>query len=140
MRTLVLLLLLMPPAAIAATLDQAIAGLAPGDWIEYEAALVAGGGSPCCIDWHGGKAGRQACSLDARQWNFGIDADRADTHLRVFVRRGPQGADRIRAVGASCPLDPGAARVTATSGIDGVNAPGWIAAQIGSAPSRLFQS
>ena len=130
MRTLVLLLLLMPPAAIAATLDQAIAGLAPGDWIEYEAALVAGGGSPCCIDWHGGKAGPQACSLESRQWNFSSDADRGDTQLRVFARRGSQGTDRIRAVGASCPVDTGAARVTAIRGVDGASAAGWIAAQV----------
>lgn len=130
MRVLVLLLLLMAPAATAATLDHALAGAAPGDWIEYRADLVAGGGSPCCIDWHDGKAGRRACSLDGRQWNFSTGADRSDTQLRVFVRRGPQGPDRIRAVGASCPVDAGAARISTIDGIDAANAPTWIAAQL----------
>lgn len=130
MRVLGLLLALLPAGASAAALDQALADTAPGNWIEYQAPLVARDGSPCCIDWHGGKAARQGCSLDGRDWNFGIDADRSDTVLRVFVRRGPRGPDRIRAVGASCPVDPGAARLSATSGIDAASAAGWIAAQV----------
>lgn len=130
MRALGLLLALLPAGASAASLDQALADTVPGNWIEYQAPLVARGGSPCCIDWDGGRTGRQGCSLDGRDWNYGIDADRGDTVLRVFVRRGPQGPDRIRAVGASCPVDPGAARLTATSGIDAAIAAGWIAAQL----------
>lgn len=130
MRALGLLLALLPFGASAATLDAALANAAPGDWIEYEAPLQAGVGSPCCIDWNDGKADRRACALDGRQWNFAIAADHADTGLRVFVRRGPQGADRIRAVGANCPVEAGNSRLAAIGGVDAASAATWIAAQL----------
>lgn len=130
MRALGVLLFLVPQGATAASLDEVLADTAVGTWIEYQAPLVEGGGSPCCIEWHGGRTDRQACSLDGRHWNFGIEPDRGDTVLRVFVRRGPQGPDRIRAVGASCPVDQGAARLAATRDIEAAGAAAWIAARV----------
>jgi HEAT repeat protein len=131
MRSLALLLVLFPVVCAANPLGDAVSRAAPGTWVEYDAQLVAGAGTPCCVDWHHGRAVRNACDLDDRSWNFTTDRDGVqDATLRVFVRRGPDGPDRVRAVGASCAIDTGSATVTALDAVDADSAASFLATAV----------
>ncbi len=135
MRCLLLLLALVPLAPRAASLEEAVAAAAPGSWVEYEVPLQPGAGSPCCFERHGGREGRRGCTLDGSDWNITVggasdgDGDGDGDILRVFARRGAQGVDRVRSLGASCPLQPGAARVAAIGAVDAGAAAHWLAAE-----------
>lgn len=130
MRCLLLLLALVPLAARAASLEEAVAAAAPGTWVEYEVPLVPGAGSPCCFERHGGRQGRRGCTLDDSDWNLAVGSGSDSDILRVYARRGAQGVDRVRALGASCPFEPGAARVAAIGAVDAEATARWLAAQV----------
>ena len=105
--------------ASAGVLEQAIAAAPDGSWVEYDVALIPGERSPCCFSWDNGRVEDQACPLESRSWNFGTRDDRvrSSDRLRVFLRKGGAGIDRVKAVGGDCPVEKGGARVQAVAGV-----------------------
>lgn len=103
----------------AGVLEQAIAAAPDGSWVEYDVALIPGERSPCCFSWHDGRVEDQACPLESKSWNFGTRDDRVrrSDRLRVFLRKGGGGIDRVKAVGGDCPVDEGGARVRELAGV-----------------------
>lgn len=130
MRCLLLLLALAPLAARAASLEEAVAAAAPGTWVEYEVPREPGAGSPCCFERHGGRQDRRGCTLDGSDWNIALGGSGDGDILRVYARRGAQGVDRVRSLGASCPLERGTARVAAIGAVDAGAAAHWLGAQV----------
>lgn len=121
-RAFLLLALLLPAFASAQTLDAKLASLAPGQWLSYDVPMQPGLRTPCCFDWDGRKSARPGvCKLGERDWNSGhSDEDPiapAGSTLRVLVRRGADGIDRLRAIGSSCPLDTTGATVVEAGGV-----------------------
>jgi hypothetical protein len=107
-------------AAAAGPLDATLAGLKRGEWASYEVAMIEGKGSPCCFEWRDDRLVDQRCKLDSRNWSFGTDDQRPATSdtLRVYLRRGDTGLDRVRALGADCPVDRGALTVHALGPVE----------------------
>lgn len=106
------------PMHIPAELDNARAG----EWRMFEVDLEPGLGAPCCVDWERGQKSGQACGLDADSWNFSSDrAAVPGTRLKVFLRRGEQGVDRVRAYGSSCQLTAEAQAVPLIDLADGAD-------------------
>jgi hypothetical protein len=70
--------------------------------------MVAGVDGPCCYVVHGDTAARKGCDLDGRSWSFGNDHDDSaaalDDTLAVYLRVEHGRVERVRAVGASCPV------------------------------------
>lgn len=131
MRAVAFVLALLPATAVVATLADAVSRAAPGTWVEYDAPLVDGVGSPCCVDWRRGHADPVHCTLQERSWNFSTGPDRRrDDTLRVFVRRGADGPDRVRAVGAGCAIDTGTAAVALVPGVDVAAAASYLGAAV----------
>jgi HEAT repeat protein len=111
LRTLVTACLVFAPlSALAQPIGQRLDALAPGAWLSYEVPMQAGLNAPCCFDWDGRDPHDASCRLDQRDWNYGHrDSDPPTlpgTALRVLVRRGERGFDRVRAVGEHCAIDP----------------------------------
>ena len=110
------LLLCLPLALHARSPEAELRTLAPGTWLSYEVPLQPGLRAPCCFSWNGRKASDTSCRLDRDDWNFGHRSDApappADAGLRVFLRRGGDGFDRVHAVGTHCPVERGGAVVS----------------------------
>ena len=77
-------------------------------WVAYRVPMVAGVDGPCCYVVNGDTAARKGCNLDRRSWSFERDHDdpvaALDGTLAVYIRVEHGRVERIRAVGASCPV------------------------------------
>lgn len=109
MRTGFVFLLIWPLVSSAQDLSNRLQALSPGQWLSYEVELQAGQQAPCCFNWNDKRVADAACRLDQRNWNFGTrDSDPIappGSSLRVLLRRGANGIDRVRAVAATCAVD-----------------------------------
>jgi hypothetical protein len=109
---------LMPFAALAA-LGFAARATAIGDnldsrvtagdgWVAYRVPIVAGVNEPCCYSVRQDAATEKVCDLDKRGWSFASDPDdpvaALDGQLVVYLRVEHGRVERVRAVGASCPV------------------------------------
>ena len=78
--------------------------------VAYSVPMVADVQAPCCFTIHGRKVAQKGCNLDGREANFNIiddDVGRAafDDTLTVYVRVEKGQIKRVRALGASCPIE-----------------------------------
>jgi len=80
-------------------------------WVAYRVPMVAGVDEPCCYTVHQGAATKKGCDLDRRGWSFASDPDDPDGpvaalvgRLVVYLRVEHGRVERVRAVGASCPV------------------------------------
>jgi hypothetical protein len=77
-------------------------------WVAYQVPMVAGVDGPCCYSFRGGAATRKGCDLDGRNWSFNSGHDdpaiALDDELAVYLRVEQGRVERVRAVGASCPV------------------------------------
>lgn len=116
-----LLTLLALPVS-ATSLQARLDALAPGEWLDYEVPMQPGVRAPCCFDWKSSQARDVPCRLDRNDWNFGHrDSDPvagASDRLRVLLRRGDPGFDRVRVLGAQCPLEVAGARLVQAGSIE----------------------
>ena len=108
-------LLCVPAMAPAQTLSERLASLSPGEWLSYQVPLQPGQRPPCCFDWRVRDVRGVVCRLDREEWNFGHRDDDPmpppGARLRVLVRKGSAGVDRVRALGEQCSIEPAGARV-----------------------------
>jgi HEAT repeat protein/PBS lyase HEAT-like repeat-containing protein len=77
--------------------------------VAYSVPLVEGVQAPCCFTIHGRAITQKGCNLDGRDANFNIiDDDRKavfDDTLTVYLRVEHGQVSRVRALGASCPIE-----------------------------------
>jgi hypothetical protein len=79
-------------------------------WVAYRVPMVADVDAPCCYSVRDGAATKRGCNLDERDWGFTTghsDDDPAvvlDATLVVYLRVEHGRVQRVRAVGASCPV------------------------------------
>lgn len=77
-------------------------------WVAYHVPMVAGVDGPCCYLVRGGAATKRGCDLDRRSWSFDGDHDdpavALDRTLAVYLRVEHGRVERVRAFGASCPV------------------------------------
>lgn len=107
MSRIMLLLFLLAPLASASTLEGKLHALTPGQWLDYSVPLQPGQAAPCCSHHRDGNASVPDCRLDAPHWNISSREDAPsppEARLRVLLRRSADGFDRLRAIGAECPL------------------------------------
>lgn len=84
-------------------------------WVAYSVPMVAGVDGPCCYMAHGGAATKKGCDLDERRWNVGGDDGDDDLPtasngmLAVYVKVEHGHVKRVRAIGASCPVQTASA-------------------------------
>ncbi len=116
-RTLLMTLaVLLPISASAQSLDARLKALSPGQWLSYDVPLQPGVRTPCCFDWDGHRSATPGvCRLGERDWNFGSSdrdplAEPGD-RLRLLLRRDADGFDRLRVLGAECPIDAAGATI-----------------------------
>lgn len=104
-----------PLLALAQTPQTRLEALSPGEWLSYEVPLQPGARAPCCFSWDGRDVRDGVCPLEREGGNFGTrDSDAvppAGSSLRVLLRRGASGFDRVWAIDTECAIDAGAARV-----------------------------
>ncbi len=114
---------LAPGAAGAVLVFAMSASAASGDlerrvtegdgWAAYTVPMVAGVAAPCCYYVRGGTGTRKVCDLDKRNWSFVSDREDSDgvydDELAVYLRVEQGHVQRIRAVGASCPVQTASA-------------------------------
>ena len=76
--------------------------------VAYSVPIVSGVQAPCCFTIHGSTVTRKGCNLDGRGWSLTIDNDdrqaALDDTLTVYLRVERGQISRVRAVGASCPV------------------------------------
>ena len=108
---------LIPIAALAA-LGFAASANAAGDslesrvtasdgWVAYRVPMVADVDGLCCYSGREGAATKKGCDLDSRGWSFSDHDDPAatlDDALVVYLRVDHGRVERVRALGASCPV------------------------------------
>jgi hypothetical protein len=96
--------------AAGAASDQTLASrIASHDgWSGYTVPMIADAGTPCCYSWNGKHRGIKGCTLDARNWSFGTNDDDppapSDDSLAVYLHVAGGKIDKVRALGASCPV------------------------------------
>jgi hypothetical protein len=77
-------------------------------WVGYHVPMVAGVAGPCCYSVRYGAGTKKGCDLDRRGWNFAQDRDdpaaTLDDTLVMYLRVEHGRVERVRAVGASCPV------------------------------------
>ena len=104
-----------PAAAANAT---SLADAPRSGWAAYRVPVVTGRPAPCCDGYGAGKA-RGVCDLD-RDNGFSISSDdpasTAGDELTVYLRFEEGRIDRVRALGAACPID-GATPVKTLAGV-----------------------
>ena len=135
-RLAVLFALLVPTFASAQSLDDRLRALAPGQWLSFEVPMQPGLRTPCCFDWDGRRNARPGvCRLGQRDWNSGhSDADPIapeGSALRVLVRRGEHGIDRLRAVGEACEVDAQGATLVEAGRVDAAASLEFLRASLG---------
>jgi HEAT repeat protein len=91
-------------------------------WVAYRVPMIAGVDGPCCYSVRSGTETKKGCDLDQRGLSFSTEHDdravgREDT-LAVYVKVENSRVERVRAVGASCPVRT----ANAVRWIDSVNA------------------
>ena len=117
-------LLLIAAASVveAQSLPRQLESLAPGQWLSYEVPLQPGLRAPCCFGWKRDEPHDASCRLEQDNWTFGHrDSDPSapsGSALRVLLRRGADGFDRVRAVGTQCSVDAGTATVLEAGTVD----------------------
>lgn len=92
--------------AVGDNLDSRVT--ASDGWVAYHVPMVAGVNEPCCYSVRQGVATKKGCDLDGPGWNFASDPDdpvaALDGPLAVYLRVEQGRVERVRAVGASCPV------------------------------------
>ena len=77
-------------------------------WVAYNVPMIAGVDGPCCYNVRAGTATRKGCELDKRSWNVTNDSDDSpaarDGMLSVYLKIEHGRVERVRALGASCPV------------------------------------
>lgn len=82
---------------------QSLAQLPAGHWGQLRTHLEPGNTVPCCLPEH---AGVGNCALAAKHWSYTHASDAPDGDLLIYLRSdGQGGADLVKAVGSTCPLD-----------------------------------
>ena len=89
--------------------DKLDSHVTAGDgWVAYHVPMVAGVDGPCCYSVRQGAATKKGCDLDRRSWGSTSDFDdpvpALDDPLVVYLRVDHGRVERVRAVGASCPV------------------------------------
>ncbi|MBB5207607.1 HEAT repeat domain-containing protein [Chiayiivirga flava] len=102
--SLILLCLGLSAQALAAA--PHLPGAPRDGWVSYRVPILAGRAAPCCHD-HGSGTLRNSCDLD-RDNGFTISDSDAPSQpgdeLTVYVRFADGAVDRLRALGAACPV------------------------------------
>jgi hypothetical protein len=117
-------------AASEAELSKKI--LQQDGWVAYDVAMVAGGGTPCCYEFHANRMVRFGCDLDGNTWGFGRDdkdPQRDDTTMTLYAHVHGGGVDKVRAFGASCPVH-GAEQARRIEAVDAADSVAWLAQAI----------
>jgi len=114
MRRLIAVLLSVLTAPLGAqTLQSRLDALPAGQWLDYEVPLQPGSRAPCCFAWQDDRPGKVGCRLDDLDGGYGTHADQPAAsdgeRLRILIRGGDQGPDRVLAISPTCPVDRGAA-------------------------------
>lgn len=77
-------------------------------WVAYRVPMMAGADGPCCYSVRDGAETKKGCDLDERRLSFNSDdADpsvAADGTLAVYLKVARGKVERVRAMGASCPV------------------------------------
>lgn len=77
-------------------------------WVAYRVPMISDGDGPCCYSVREGAKTRKGCDLDNRRLSFTTDdADpevTTDGTLNVYLKVAGGKIERIRAMGASCPV------------------------------------
>jgi len=78
--------------------------------VAYSVPMVEGVQAPCCFTIHGKRVTQKGCNLDGREANFNIiddDVGKAafDDTITVYLRVEKGQISRVRALGASCPIE-----------------------------------
>jgi hypothetical protein len=77
-------------------------------WVAYRVPMIAGVDGPCCHSVRSDTGASKGCDLDKRGWSFSADHDHRavgpDGTLAVFLKVENGRIERVRAVGASCPV------------------------------------
>jgi HEAT repeats len=79
-------------------------------WVAYQVPMVAGAGSPCCLEYNGKHETHVGCDLDGHSWNVGHDDNKPqsdDAMLAVYLHVTHAQVDKMRAFGASCAVRDG---------------------------------
>lgn len=146
MKALVALVLLawLSLAAASGSPQAQLLALPTGTWLSYEVALQPGLRAPCCFTWRRGKVDDATCRLDRRDWNFGHRGGAAPASpgaaLRILLRRGAEGFDRIHALGSQCAFETGDARVTDIGAVPASGSVALLEAALGATQESLRPS
>ena len=77
-------------------------------WVAYRVPMLAGADGPCCYSVRKGATTTKGCNLDQRSWSFNSDhvtpAAAAGGTLAVYLKVERGRVERVRAVGAACPV------------------------------------
>jgi hypothetical protein len=77
-------------------------------WVAYSVPMIAGTDGPCCYTVRHGTATIKGCDLDERHSNIGTDGgdvqSARDGMLAVYLKVDHGRVERVRAFGASCPV------------------------------------
>ena len=101
--------------------DHTFEELSSGEWFTYEVSAIDPRKVPCCFECKGIVFERHPCRLDEETRSMRIFGDRVSAGdgeaLRIFIRRGRTGLDRVVVVGTRCPIDTQSERITRISGV-----------------------
>ena len=100
---------LLSSGAAASEQDLSKRVLQQDGWVSYQVPMVAGAGTPCCLESYGKHASRSgSCDLDNRSWNISSDEhDSVEGTLALYLHVAHGQIDKMRAFGASCPIREG---------------------------------
>lgn len=75
-------------------------------WVAYNVPKIGGIDGPCCYTVRDGARTKKGCDLDNRNGSFSSDdsTDSSDDTLAVYLKVAHGRVERVRSVGASCPV------------------------------------
>lgn len=73
-------------------------------WVSWPIAAVDGAPNWCCLNWNGTNAKSATCELDGRDQGYSSSGNETTSEMRVYARFNAGKLERLRALGASCPV------------------------------------